>query len=209
MYLQDTDRKPRGRLPAYQAARRLGGVLLWAAGAFLFLAIPCWAQSQADIDTDVFVAGKELERIGPAVAQAMIAVELCGGGDVEPWKKVVAAIDARHKRCIAEDAKWKDLTDKPGVLAGTYSVEEFLRTRGAEARKQGAADYCGRVPWTLVLDPVATAGPTKEVFLRDHPKVPPERLDEFLVLMGSFRKLGEDTGWVETPCKSFWPDGPR
>lgn len=175
----------------------------------LLLATPCWAQSQADIDTDLFVAGKELERIAPAVAQAVIAVELCGGGDAEPWKRVIAAIDARHKRCIAEDAKWKDLTEKPDALAGTYAFEAFLQTRGAEARKQGAADYCGRVPWKLVLDPVATAGPTKEAFLRDHPKVSSDRLDEFLALMRQFRKLGEDTSWVTTPCKSFWPEGPR
>jgi hypothetical protein len=175
----------------------------------LLLAMPCRAQSKADIDMDLFVAGKELERIGPAVAQAVIAVELCGGGDAEPWKRVAAAIDERHKRCIAEDAKWKDLTEKPDALAGTYAFDSFLQTRGAEARKQGAADYCGRVPWKLVLDPAAPAGPTKEAFLRDHPKVSAERLDEFLALMGQFRKLGEDTAWVTTPCKSFWPEGPR
>lgn len=175
----------------------------------LLLAAPCWAQSQTDMDTDLFAAGKELEMVGPVVAQAVIAVELCGGGDAEPWKRVVAAIDARHRRCIAEDVKWKDLTEKPDTLAGTYAFESFLQTRGAEARKQGAADYCGRVPWKLVLDPAATAAPIKGAFLRDHPKVSAEKLDEFLSLMGWVRKLGEDSAWVQTPCKSFWPEGPR
>jgi hypothetical protein len=178
--------------------------------ALLLLATPCRAQSTSDdIDGDVFAAGKELEMIGPAVAQAVIAIELCGGGNAEPWKKVVAAIDERHKKCIAEDAKWKGLTEKPDSLAGTYAFESFLNTRGAEARAQGAADYCGRVPWKAVLDPVATTGPTKEAFLRDHPKVSAEKLDEFLALMGWIRKLGEDTRWVSTACKSFWPEGPR
>jgi hypothetical protein len=175
----------------------------------LLLATPCWAQSKADVDMDLFAAGKELERIGPAVAQAVIAVDLCGGGDAEPWKHVVAAIDERHKRCIAEDAKWKDLTEKPDALAGTYAFEAFLSTHGAEARSQGAADYCGRVPWKAVLDPVATAGPTKEAFLRDHLKVSAESLDEFVAMMGWIRKLGKDTRWLATPCKSFWPEGPR
>jgi hypothetical protein len=63
--------------------------------ALLLLATPCRAQSTSDdIDGDVFAAGKELEMIGPAVAQAVIAIELCGGGNAEPWKKVVAAIDS-------------------------------------------------------------------------------------------------------------------
>ncbi len=101
----------------------------------LLFATPCWAQPEEKL----FTAGKVLEMVGPAMAQATIAVELCGAGDVATWKKVAEAIDRRHTRCIAEEAGWKKLSDKPDVLAGTFAYDAFLGTRAAEARGQGAA----------------------------------------------------------------------
>jgi hypothetical protein len=171
----------------------------------LFLALPCWAQS----DAKLFTAGKVLEMVGPSLAQATIAVELCGGGDAQAWKRVVEAINRRHAHCIAQDASWKELTGKSDVLAGTWAFDSFLRTRGAEARAQGAADYCGRVPWKMVIDPAAATAPAKEAFLRDHPKISGVALDEFIAWMGWVRGLADDGRWIEAPCTDFWPEPPK
>ena len=167
----------------------------------LLLATPCWAQ----IDDKVFVAGKIFEMVGPAMAQAVIAVELCGVGDAAPWKKVVAAIDKRHAHCMAEDAGWKKLVEKPDALAGTFAFDSFLNTRGAEARAQGAATYCSRVPWKMVLVPDAATEPAKEAFLRQRLQVTREALDEFIAWMGWVRALADNTSWIDSPCTDFWP----
>ena len=167
----------------------------------LFLATPCWAQ----IDGKLFAAGKVMEMVGPSMAQAVIAVELCGVGDAAPWKKVVAAIDRRHARCIAQDAGWKQLVEKPDTLAGTFAFDSFLNTRGAEARTQGAATYCSRVPWKMVLVPDAATEPAKEAFLRERPQVTREALDEFISWMSWVRALADNTSWIDSPCTDFWP----
>jgi hypothetical protein len=167
----------------------------------LFLASPAWAQ----IEDKLFTAGKVAEMVGPAMAQAVIAVDLCRVGDAAPWKKVVTAVDKRHAHCIAEDAEWKKLTEKPDALVGTYAFDSFLATRGAEARGQGAASYCVRVPWKMVLVPGAATEEAKAAFLRERPDVPREALDDFIFWMGWVRALGDDTRWIETPCTDFWP----
>ena len=167
----------------------------------LLLATPCWAQ----IDDQLFTAGKVLEMVGPAMAQAVIAVELCGVGDAAPWKKVAAAIDRRHARCIAQDAGWKKLVEKPDALAGTFAFDSFLNTRGAEARAQGAALYCGRVPWKMVLVPHAATELAKEAFLHERPQVTRAALDEFIWWMGWVRALADNASWIESPCTDFWP----
>ncbi len=149
----------------------------------LLLAAPCWAQSEDKL----FAAGKVLELVGPTLAQAVIAVELCGIGD----------------------AAWKGLTEKPDALAGTFAFDAFMSTRGAEARTEGAAAYCRRVPWQMVLVPGAATDQAKEAFLREQPKISREILDEFVAWAHWVRALGEDTRWVEAPCKEFWPAWPR
>lgn len=169
--------------------------------SLLLFATPCWAQPEEKL----FTAGKVLEMVGPAMAQATIAVELCGAGDVATWKKVATAIDRRHARCIAEDAGWKQLTEKPDALAGTFAYDAFLGSRAAEARGQGAAAYCGRVPWKMVLVPGAATAEAKAAFQRERPDVPPEALDDFIFWMGWVRALGDDTRWIETSCMDFWP----
>ena len=95
----------------------------------LLFATPCWAQSEEQL----FTAGKTIEMVAPSLAQAVIAVELCGVGDAAPWKKVATAIDRRHARCIAQDAGWRKLVEKPDTLVGTFALDSFLNTRGAEA----------------------------------------------------------------------------
>lgn len=170
--------------------------------SLLPIATPCWAQPEEKL----FTAGKVLEMVGPAMAQATIAVELCGAGDVATWKKVADAIDRRHTRCIAESAGWKQLvTEKPDALAGTFAYDAFLGTRAAEARAQGAAGYCARVPWKMVLVPGAATEEAKAAFLRERTDVPPEALADFIFWMGWVRALGEDPRWIETPCTDFWP----
>ena len=171
----------------------------------LLVATPCWAQSEEKL----FAAGKVLELVGPTLAQAVIAVELCGIGDATPWKKAVAAIDRRHARCVAQDAIWKRLTEKPDALAGTLAFDAFMSTRGTEARAQGAASYCRRVPWKMVLVPGAATEQAKEAFLREQPKVPREAFDEFVAWADWVRALGDDPRWVEAPCAEFWPAWPR
>ena len=171
----------------------------------LFFATPCWAQS----DEKLFLAGKLMEMVAPSLAQAVIAVDLCGVGSAEPWKRAVAAIDRRQARCVAEQAGWKKLTEKSDVPAGTFAFDSFLATRGAEARAQGAAAYCGRVPWKLVLVPGAATDAAKEDFRRERPDVPRAALDEFVSWMGWVRALGDDTRWVDAPCKDFWPEPPK
>ena len=171
----------------------------------LLVATPCWAQPEARL----FSAGKVLELVGPTLAQAVIAVELCGIGDATPWKKAVSAIDRRQARCIAEDANWKGLTEKPDALAGTFVFDAFMSTRGTEARAQGAATYCRRVPWKMVLVPGAATDQAKEAFLREQPKISREVLDEFIAWANWVRALGEDPRWVEAPCTEFWPAWPR
>ena len=61
----------------------------------LLLAKPCWAQT----DDQIFMAGKLMEMVGPSLAQAVIAVDLCGVGDADAWKRTVSAIDRRYARC--------------------------------------------------------------------------------------------------------------
>ena len=174
----------------------------WLLAAFsLLLATPCSAQ----IEDKLFAASKAMELVAPALAQAVIAVELCRVGDAAPWKKVVAAIDKRHAHCIAEDAEWKKLAEKPDVLAGTFAFDSFLATRGAEARAQGATAYCVRVPWQMVLVPGAATEEAKATFLRQRSDVPREALDDFIFWMGWVRALGDDTRWIEAPCTDFWP----
>ena len=168
----------------------------------LLVATPCWAQS----DEKLFLAGKLMEMVAPSLAQAVIAVDLCGVGNAEPWKRAVAAIDRRQARCVAEQAGWKKLTEKSDVPAGTSAFDAFLATRGAEARAQGAAAYCGRVPWKLVLVPGAATDAAKEDFRRERPDVPRAALDEFVSWMGWVRALGDDTRWVDAPCKDVWPE---
>lgn len=145
----------------------------------LLLVTPCWAQS----DEQFFTAGKVMEMVGPSLAQAVIAAELCGVGDAEPWKRAVSAIDRRQARCVAEGAGWKKLTEKPDVPVGTFAFESFLATRGAEARAEGTAAYCGRVPWKLVLAPAAATDDAKAAFLRERPQISREALDEFVSWM--------------------------
>jgi|EndMetStandDraft_4_1072995.scaffolds.fasta_scaffold168694_2 hypothetical protein len=169
--------------------------------SLLLLASPGWAQ----IDDKLFTAGKVMEMVGPAMAQAVIAVELCGVGDAAPWKKVVSAIDRRHARCVAQDAGWKQLAEKPDALAGTFAFDSFLNTRGAEARALGATLYCGRVPWKMVLVPDAATEPAKEAFLRERPQVTRDALDEFIAWMGWVRALADNTSWIDSPCTDFWP----
>ncbi len=171
----------------------------------LLFATPCWAQS----DEQLFTVGKIMEMVGPSLAQAVIAVELCGVGDAEPWKRAVSAIDRRQARCVAEEAGWKKLTEKPDVPVGTFAFDSFLATRGAEARARGAAAYCSRVPWKLALVPGAATDAAKEAFRRERPEVPREALDEFISWMGWVRALGDDTRWVDAPCKDFWPEPPK
>lgn len=167
----------------------------------LLFATPCWAQSEEQL----FTAGKTMEMVGPSLAQAVIAVELCGVGDAAPWKKVATAIDRRHARCIAQDAGWRKLVEKPDTLVGTFALDSFLNTRGAEARTQGAAAYCGRVPWNFVLVPGAATEDAKAAFLRERPQVPREALDEFIWWMGWVRALADNTSWIDSPCTDFWP----
>lgn len=171
----------------------------------LLLATPCWAQT----DDRVFMAGKLMEMVGPSLAQAVIAVELCGVGDADPWKRTVSAIDRRYARCSAQEAGWKKLAEKPDTPVGTLAFESFLATRGAEARAQGAATYCGRVPWKLVLVPGAATSEAKASFLRERPEVSREALGEFVSWMGWVRALGEDQRWVDAPCNDFFPAMPK
>lgn len=171
----------------------------------LLLAKPCWAQTE----DQVFMAGKLMEMVGPSLAQAVIAVELCGVGDAGPWKRTVSAIDRRYARCSAQEAGWKKLVEKQDTPVGTFAFESFLATRGAEARAQGAAGYCGRVPWKLVLAPGAATSEAKASFLRERPDVAREALDEFVSWMGWVRGLGDDQRWVDAPCKDFFPAMPK
>lgn len=171
----------------------------------LLLAAPCWAQSEEKL----FAAGKVLELVGPTLAQAVIAVELCGIGDATPWKKAVSAIDRRQARCVAQDATWKGLTENPDAPAGTSYFDSFMSTRGVEARAQGAASYCRRVPWKMVLVPGAATEQAKEAFLREQPKITREALNEFVAWAEWVRALGEDPRWVDAPCTEFWPAWPR
>jgi hypothetical protein len=171
----------------------------------LLLAAPCWAQSEGKI----FAAGKVLELVGPTLGQAVIAVELCGAGDAELWKRAAAAIDKRYAHCVAQDPQWKELSEKSGVPAGTWALDTFLRTRGAETRAQGAATYCSRVPWKMVLVPGAATEPAKEAFLRERPQIGREALGEFIAWAEWVRALGEDAKWIDAPCTDFWPAWPK
>ena len=171
----------------------------------LLLAKPCWAQSVADL----FGAGKGLELVGGMLVQAVSAVELCGLGDEAPWKRAVEAINRRHANCIAQASGWKALTDKPDVLAGTFVFNLYWKTDGAKARAQGVAAYCSWMPWKLALVPGTATEEAKATFLRERPQVTREALDEFILLMDYARALGEDTRWIETPCKDFFPAMPK
>ena len=91
-----------------------------------------------------------------------------------------------------------------GQLA-MWNGDAVANTRGAEARTQGAAAYCGRVPWKLVLVPGAATEDAKAAFLRERPQVPREALDEFIWWMGWVLALADNTSWIDSPCTDFWP----
>jgi hypothetical protein len=194
----------------------MGGVLkaralLCAAGVALST-VPAIAQTD---DARVFTAGKVTELVVPSTAEAVLAVELCGAGEAATWKKIVERADQRYKMCVAQDPKWTALgseyekEEKAARASGSdkaimaFAFDDYVRTRGAEARRD-VADYCGRVPWKMVLDPPSAAASRAE-FQKSHDKVAPESIDEFQTWFGWLRSLAGSDGWVTTKCEDFWP----
>lgn len=178
----------------------------------LLLATPCWAQ----IDDKVIVAGKGMEMVVPVIAQLVVAAELCGFGETQSWKRIIEAIDNRYRHCLAQDPGWSGLAvgwEKQereakargsSTIIGSLAFEDFLGTRGAEARATGSASYCTG-PWRMVLEPGSATEQAKAEFLRSKPSVTAERLEEFLSWTSWIHTLGDDQGWVKTPCDAFWP----
>jgi hypothetical protein len=186
-----------------------------AMGLALVFAPPVFAQTP--IDTAVFTAGKAAEMVIASVAQAVLAVQLCGTGEMETWKRVIERADRRYKQCLGQDRKWSSLASEyqkeedevrvsgsPRAFA-SFAFDDFLRTRGAEAKTDVAA-YCARAPWQMVLEPATATDAVKADFLRSHPKVTTEGLEQFISEFGWIRSLANDEGWVTVPCTNFWPD---
>jgi len=164
----------------------------------------------------LFKAGNGGAIILSSVAEMMIATGMCSLGDREDWQKVVAAVDRRYRFCVAKDAAWSALMDdfkqaKTKAKAegskrswGSFAVESFLDTRGAEARAMGMMAYCAKMPWKLILVPGAATPEAKAEYKKAHPQA---SLDQGLAFFAFIRNLGADTAWVEAPCdKDFWPE---
>lgn len=167
-------------------------------------------------DTRLFKAGSGGAIILSSVAEMMIATGMCSLGDREDWQKVVAAVDRRYRFCVAKDAAWSGLmadfkqaeakakADGSNRSWGSFAVESFLETRGAEARAMGMMAYCAKLPWKLILVPGAATAEAKAEYMKTHPEA---NLDKGLAFFSFIRNLGTDTAWVEAPCdKGFWPE---
>jgi hypothetical protein len=167
-------------------------------------------------ETKLFKAGSGGAIILSSVAEMMIATGMCSLGDREEWQKVVAAVDRRYRFCVATDAAWSGLMDDfkqaeakaraEGSTRswGSFAVESFLGTRGAEARAMGMMAYCAKMPWKLILVPGAATPEAKAEYMRAHPQA---SLDQGLAFFSYIRDLGSNTAWVEAPCdKNFWPE---
>jgi hypothetical protein len=175
----------------------------------LALAPAAWAD-----ESRLFKAGNGGAIILSSVAEMMIATGMCALGDREDWQKVVAAVDRRYQFCVAKDPAWSGLMDSfkqaearakgSSRSWGSFAVDSFLQSRGAEARAMGMMAYCAKLPWKLILVPGAATPEAKAEYKKAHPEA---NLDQGLAFFTYIRNLGTDTAWVEAPCdKDFWPE---
>ncbi len=192
-----------------------------AAGAIGLAAHGAQAQAQTQPpapeqrDSRLFVAGGGAELIVGSLAQAIIATRLCGVGDAEVLRRVVAAIDRRYRFCVARDPAWsgllgdfaeqerQSLAEGATRSLGTFALRAFERTRGAEAEAQGQAAYCAALPWKMLVDPAAR---TPEALVASKQANPTLDLAQGFAWFDWIVGLGRDTAWTEAPCdKEFWP----
>lgn len=182
----------------------------------VLLAMLTVAPSVRADEARLFKAGNGGAIILSSVAEMMIATGMCSLGDREDWQKVVAAVDRRYRFCVAKDAAWSGLMDgfneaetkakaeRSNRSWGSFAVESFLDTRGAEARAMGMLAYCAKMPWKMILTPGAATPEAKAEYMKTHPQA---TLDKGLAFFTFIRNLGIDTAWVEAPCdKDFWPE---
>jgi hypothetical protein len=166
-------------------------------------------------EPNVFKAGAEAEILLSTVAELTVATELCAVGDRQDWQRVVQAVDRRYRFCAGKHAAWSRLLgdfeeDEKRSTAqgssrsfGSFAVDSFVKSRGAEARAMGAQVYCAKLPWKLLLVPGAATPEARAEYLKTNPT---GALDNALAFFGYVRNLGVDTAWVEAPCdKDFWP----
>ena len=163
----------------------------------------------------VIAAEKAGEMIIGSLANMTVANQLCAVGDVDALKRAVSAIDRRFRFCVAKDAVWSQLlgdfeTEEKQALAegsarsiGSFVLDEFARVRETEVRLEGAATYCARLPWKMLLEPAAATAEVRAEHMRAHPTA---KLDEGLAFFHFILGLGSDPAWVEASCdKDFWP----
>ncbi len=166
-------------------------------------------------DARVIAAEKAGEMIIGSLANMTISNQLCAVGDAEALKRAVGAIDRRFRFCVGKDPAWSQLlgdfeTEEKQALAegsprsiGSFVLEEFARVRGTEVHLEGAATYCARLPWKMLLEPAAATVEAKADFMRAHPTA---KLDEGLAFFHFILGLGSDPAWVEASCDTdFWP----
>ena len=187
-------------------------LVIAAALTAAFAATASLAQST---DARVIAAENAGEMIIGSLANMTIANQLCTVGDVEALKRVVAAIDRRFRFCVAKDAAWSQLlgdfeAEEKQALAegsarsiGSFVHDEFARVRATEVSLEGAATYCARLPWKMLLEPATATPEARADFMRVHPAA---KLDEGLAFFHFILGLGSDPAWVEASCdKDFWP----
>jgi len=180
-----------------------------------FTITAAWAQST---DPRVTAAEKAGEMIIGSLANMTIANQLCSVGDADALKRAVSAIDRRFRHCVAKDAAWSQLLgdfeeEEKQALAegsarsiGSFVLDEFARVRSTEVHLEGAATYCARLPWKMLLEPAAVTPQAKADFMRAHPTA---KLDEGLAFFHFILGLGSDPAWVEASCDTdFWPPFP-
>lgn len=181
---------------------------------FAILTMMVFASPARADEASLFKAGNGGAIILSTVAEMMIATGMCSLGNREDWQKVVAAVDRRYRFCVARDAAWARLMEdfkQAESLAqgsdrswGSFAVESFLETRGAEARAMGPMSYCAKMPWKLILVPDAATAEAKADYLKAHPQA---SLGQGLAFFAYIRNLGTNAAWVESPCdKDFWPE---
>lgn len=169
-----------------------------------------------ETDPRIISAARVAREVIETAALSIVATNICKVGDPGPWYDVIAAVDARHAFCAAQDKKWIALTyplakeeevaKKRGI---SNTVGTLLFLRAAPARDSRATDegptFCTRQPWKMLLDPQKATAVEVDAFRRAEPDA---QIDVALTLMKTVRSLGTDLSWVEKPCdQGFWPVG--
>jgi hypothetical protein len=151
--------------------------------------------------------------VGP-IAYLIIAARKCHPDKEAQWRRVIDAIDRRFQRCASTEPRWQadvsrqfakeEQQARAGATRtglGSLAVAFFWSSAARQFEEKGEA-ACAHVG--ALLDP--TSAEARAAYLRDVPQATPESLNVALSRIRELLVLADNTGWVETPCTTFWPN---